>query len=88
MINAVTETTQKGQVATTEFLWLLAEQYGMDFPQVIDPQKSLYKYANSTSIGLPFSVAVDLRTMKIVHAKSGKSDVSTIEQLATQTLGP
>jgi hypothetical protein len=86
LINAVTETTSKGTAATPEYLWTVAETHGLDIPHVIDANKDFYKYANSTSISLPFNVVVDLRSMKIVKAAGGKATVSTIESLADQTL--
>jgi len=86
IINAVTETTSKNQPATPDFVWKLVEQYKMNFPQAIDVGQSLHKYAGSGSIGLPFQIGVDLRTMKIVKTKSGKTTAKDIELLAVQTL--
>lgn len=89
VVNAVTETTTKNQPADAAFLWLLATQYNLNFPQVADPDQSLYDFATGTTINLPFHVAVDLRSMKIVLAKGGAVKTSDIEQLAMQTLlGP
>lgn len=88
IINAVTETTSKGEAATPAFLWAMAEQYELHFPQVADTKEELYTYANSTTINLPFHLGVDLRSMKIVNA-TGVKGVAAIEQLAKQTLtGP
>lgn len=89
IVNAVTETTKRGEKATPEFVWKMVEEYKMNFPQIIDPDKSFYKYANSSSVSLPFQVAIDLRTMTIVGTKKGASStiVQDIEKLAQQTLG-
>lgn len=88
LVNAVTETVSKGQAATAEFVWQMAEEYKLQFPQAADAGKSLFKYANSTSVSLPFHVAVDLRSMKLVKAKGGASGLSDIESTALSTLGP
>jgi len=83
----MTETTSKGETATPDFVWKVAQQYNLNFPQVVDASKALYKYANSGTISLPFQVAVDLRSMKIVATRSGKTTATDIELLAVQTLG-
>ena len=82
----MTETTQKGQAANVDFLWNTAETYKLHFPQLLDTNKDFYKYANSTSISLPFNVAIDLRTMKVAYAKSGAASVSSIEAEAAKIL--
>ena len=82
----MTETTQKGQAANVDFLWSTAETYKLQFPQLLDTNKDFYKYTNSTSISLPFNVAIDLRTMKVVYAKSGGVSVSSIEAEASKIL--
>lgn len=65
----------------------MAKQYGLHFPQVADSSKGLYKYSPKyPSIGLPLNIAIDLRTMKLVYAKSGAATLTTIANLATQTL--
>jgi hypothetical protein len=86
IINAVTETTNKGEPANADFLWLMAEQLNLNIPHVADAAKAMYKYASGTTINLPFHVAVDLRSMKIVLAKGGVTDAVAIEQLARSTL--
>ena len=85
IVNAVTETANKGEVATPAFVWSLAKLAGLNFPQAVDAKEELYNYANSTTINLPFHLGVDLRSMKIVDA-TGVKGVAAIEQLATQTL--
>ena len=87
VINAVTETSQNGEAATPAFVWSMASQLGMHFPQAVDATKRLYKFASSTTISLPFQVAIDLRSMKVVSIGSGDLSKSSIEQLAAKTLG-
>jgi|GEM_PF-4397608 hypothetical protein len=58
----------------------------MHFPQLLDAGKSLYKFAKGGSISLPFQVAVDLRTMTVVHTQSGGAGIEEIEKLAEDTL--
>jgi len=66
----------------------LAKQKQLHFPQVVDATKGLYKYSPTyPKIGLPLNIAIDLRTMKLVYAKSGSASLTTIANLATQTLG-
>jgi hypothetical protein len=89
IVNAVSETTRKNEAADADFVWLMADQYGLNFPQAADPKQALYNYAASTTISLPFHVAVDLRSMKIVEAGGGSITAAAIESRATQTLlGP
>ena len=76
----MTQTNTKGQVATPEFIWGFMEQYKLNIPHLLDADKAFYKYATGTSISLPFSVAFDLRTMKVVKAGSGSTSLATIEK--------
>jgi hypothetical protein len=64
----------------------MAQEYGMHFPQAADPDKKLHKYANSTTISLPFQVAVDLRSAKIVFADGGTATKADITKVAAKTL--
>jgi hypothetical protein len=86
IVNAMTETKQKGQAATVDYLWSVAEEFKLHFPQLLDTNKDFYKYANSTSISLPFHVGIDLRTMKVVYTGSGKKTLSTVEAEAAKIL--
>jgi len=89
IINAVTETTTQDEPATAAFVWDVAQEYNLNFPQVADPDQLLFDYSNSNSVSLPFHVAVDLRSMKIVATKEGRTSTAYVEQLADQTLlGP
>jgi len=88
IINAVTETTTRKEKATPKFVWEFAAKYKANFPQAVDAAKSLFKFAGGGgSIGLPFHVAVDLRTMKLVYAKSGLQTVDQINAQAKKILG-
>lgn len=87
VINAVTETTSRNTPATAKFVWEYAAAYKANFPQAVDPNKSLYKFAGGGSIGLPFQVAIDLRTMKLAYAKSGRHTVDQINAQAKSILG-
>jgi hypothetical protein len=87
IVNAMTETGTSGTKATPSFIYSTAETYEMNFPQAVDADKVIYKYASGSSISLPFQIAIDLRSMKLVYAKSGSATVSEIEALAKETLG-
>lgn len=82
----MTETTKNGEAADAAFLWAQAESYKMHFPQLLDAGKSLYKFAKGGTIGLPFQIAVDLRTMTVVHTQSGAITAAEIVEMAEETL--
>lgn len=77
----------KGTKATPDYLWTQMETYGIHFPQVIysGTKSDLYKYHptySSGKIGLPFSIAIDLRTMKVTDTKTGKATLAQINAAA------
>jgi hypothetical protein len=85
VVNAVSETTKNGEPATAEFVWKQAQELKTEFPQVVDAKKTLYKFSKGGTIGLPFQVGIDLRTMKVLYAGSGSRDKAFIEETAKAT---
>jgi hypothetical protein len=66
----------------------VAQQYKLEFPQAVDENKDMYKYSPTyPSVGLPFHVGVDLRTMKIYEAVRGSMTLSSMESKAKTALG-
>ncbi len=90
LVNVSVEKTQKGVPADAAYLWEITKAYGVNFPQVAADKKKIYPYHptySSGKVGLPFNIAVDLRTMKITHTKSGKVTLSSLEAAAKSVLG-
>lgn len=84
------EKTQKGVPADAAYLWEITKAYGVNFPQVAGDKKKIYPYHPTYSagkIGLPFNIAVDLRTMKITHTKSGSVTIDSLQSAAKTVLG-
>jgi len=88
IVNAPTETTNRGEAATASFLWNAAQELGMEFPQAADPEQKLYRFVTAMSLSLPLTIGIDLRTMKVVQiTEGGGMGKAEIEALAAKTLG-
>ncbi len=83
-INAEMETKTKGEKPSADWLWDLAESYGMEFPQISDGDRKLRKLFGCSS--LPMNAAIDLTTMKIVYSKCGYSP-SALESFVNSHFG-
>jgi hypothetical protein len=87
IVNAMVDTNRRNETPTRSFIWSVVDQYKLNWIQVIDANKELFKFASGSSIGLPFHVAIDLRTMKVVDASSGRMTKAKLDALVKQTLG-
>ena len=88
LLNVAVEANSKKTPATPAYLWEVTKSYNVNFPQVVGDKTSLYKYHPTyPKIGLPYNIAVDLRTMKITHVQKDTTSVSKIESAAKTVLG-
>jgi thiol-disulfide isomerase/thioredoxin len=75
---------QTGDPATQSDLENWNKKYKLPFPTVIDPKGKLDQYFDKN--GIPFGLAIDPKTMKILATTNGYGGVSEVENFITSNI--